>query len=91
MTWEDIRHATDLARRYMASSFRLDVAGIDDGHLFQTFRRGGRPSGRGLSHSEVPRLVKKYAVRIGLDPADYSGHSLRAGFVTIAAGTPRSA
>ena len=63
----------------------LDVAGIHDGHLFQTFRRGGRPSGRGLSHSEVPRLVKKYAVRIGLDPADYSGHSLRAGFVTSAA------
>ena len=63
----------------------LGAAGIYDGYLFQTFRRGGRPSGRGLSHSEVPRLVKKYAVRVGLDPADYSGHSLRAGFVTSAA------
>ena len=63
----------------------LEVAGIHDGYLFQTFRRGGRPSGQGLSHSEVPRLVKKYAVRIGLDPASYSGHSLRAGFVTSAA------
>lgn len=63
----------------------LDVAGVHDGYLFQTFRRGGRPSGQGLSHSEVPRLVKKYAVKVGLDPADYSGHSLRAGFVTSAA------
>ena len=63
----------------------LKVAAIHDGYLFQTFRRGGRPSGRPLHHSEVPRLVKKYAVRIGLDPASYSGHSLRAGFVTSAA------
>ncbi|WP_425153380.1 tyrosine-type recombinase/integrase [Candidatus Palauibacter sp.] len=63
----------------------LEVAAIHDGYLFQTFRRGGRPSGRPLHHSEVPRLVKKYAVRVGLDPASYSGHSLRAGFVTSAA------
>ncbi len=63
----------------------LAVAGIGDGHLFQTFRKGGRPSGRPLNHSEIPRLVKKYAVQIGLDPKEYSGHSLRAGFVTSAA------
>lgn len=63
----------------------LEAADIRDGFLFQTLRRGGRPSGRALNHSEVPRLVKKYAVRIGLDPAHYSGHSLRAGFVTSAA------
>lgn len=63
----------------------LKATGITDGHLFQTFHRGGRPTGRPLSHSEVPRLVKKYAEKIGLDPADYSGHSLRAGFVTCAA------
>ena len=63
----------------------LEVSGINEGYLFQTFRRGGRPSGRALSHSEVPRLVKKYAVGVGLDPASYSGHSLRAGFVTSAA------
>jgi hypothetical protein len=29
--------------------------------------------------------VKHYAVRAGLDPAAYSGHSLRAGFLTSAA------
>lgn len=63
----------------------LEVAGIRDGYLFQTFRRGGRSSGQPLNHSEVPRLVKKYAVRIGLDPEKYAGHSLRAGFVTSAA------
>ena len=35
--------------------------------------------------SDVARLVKHYVQAIGLDPADYSGHSLRAGFVTSAA------
>lgn len=63
----------------------LDVSGIQGGYLFQTFRKGGRLSGRPLNHSEVPRLVKRYAARIGLDPGSYSGHSLRAGFVTSAA------
>jgi len=63
----------------------LQTVGITQGYVFQTFRRGGRPSGRALSHSEVPRLVKRYAARIGLDPRSYSGHSLRAGFVTSAA------
>lgn len=63
----------------------LRMAGITKGYLFQSFRRGGRPSGRALSHSEVPRLVKKYAAKIGLDARNYSGHSLRAGFVTSAA------
>lgn len=63
----------------------LDESGIRDGHLFQTFLRGGQPSGRPLNHSEVPRLIKKYAEGIGLDPQKYSGHSLRAGFVTSAA------
>lgn len=63
----------------------LKATGIRDGYLFQTFRRGGAASGRPLNHTEVPRLVKKYVAAIGLDPANYSGHSLRAGFVTSAA------
>ena len=63
----------------------MDGAGIRRGYLFQTMRRGGTPSGSPLSHSEVARLVKRYATKIGLDPRDYSAHSLRAGFVTSAA------
>lgn len=41
-------------------------------------------SGRPPSHGDVPQLVKKYAVTLGLDPPSYSGHSLRAEFVTSA-------
>ena len=35
--------------------------------------------------SDIGRLVKRYVRAIGLDPSDYSGHSLRTGFVTSAA------
>jgi len=33
----------------------------------------------------VARVVKKLAERVGLDPARYAGHSLRAGHATSAA------
>ena len=63
----------------------LEDANVRDGYLFQTMKRGGRPTGRPLHHSDIARLVKHYAKAIGLDPSDYSAHSLRAGFVTSAA------
>ncbi len=63
----------------------LNVSGIAAGPLFQTLRRGGSLRGRMMHSSDVARLVKRYVEIIGLDPAEYSGHSLRAGFVTSAA------
>jgi hypothetical protein len=38
----------------------------------------------------VAKIVKQYALAAGLDPAELSGHSLRAGFVTSAAETGAS-
>lgn len=66
-------------RRWMA------LTETKEGPLFQSLWRGGRLRGRRLHHSDIPRLVKHYVEAIGLDPAEYSGHSLRAGFVTSAA------
>ena len=63
----------------------LWASGICKGFVFQTLLRGGVASGRPLDPGDVARVVKRYARRIGLDPRDYSGHSLRAGFVTSAA------
>lgn len=63
----------------------LTLSGIERGPVFQTMRRGGRLQGRALCHSDTPRLVKRYVRAIGIDPAEYSAHSLRAGFVTSAA------
>ena len=41
---------------------------------------GGR-----LTDRSVALIVKAAAFRIGLDPADFGGHSLRAGFITSTA------
>ncbi len=63
----------------------LESSNITDGPLFQTMKRGGHLRGKPLHHSDIPRILKHYAVLIGLDPRNISGHSLRAGFVTSAA------
>ncbi len=63
----------------------LDLSGIACGPLFQTLRRGGNIRGRRMDPSDIARIVKRYAEAAGLDPSEYSGHSLRAGFVTSAA------
>lgn len=49
------------------------------------FRNPFRKSLPRISAGTVAELVKRYALAVGLDPARYAGHSLRAGFVTEAA------
>ena len=63
----------------------MQAASIRKGFVFQTLLRGGVASGRPLDPGDVARIVKRHARRIGLNPHEYSGHSLRAGFVTSAA------
>jgi site-specific recombinase XerD len=38
-----------------------------------------------MRDQSVALIVKAHAARVGLDPAQFSGHSLRAGFLTSAA------
>ena len=52
------------------------------GALFPALRKGGRPVERALSAESINRLAKWAAEACGLDPALYSGHSLRAGCAT---------
>jgi hypothetical protein len=47
-------------------------------------RKGGTIGAR-LSDQSVADIVKARAERVGLDPASFAGHSLRAGFLTSAA------
>ena len=63
----------------------LQASGISEGFVFQTLLRGGVASGRPLDSGDVARVVKRYTQKVGLEPSEYSGHSLRAGFVTSAA------
>ncbi|WP_024805168.1 site-specific integrase [Nocardia sp. BMG51109] len=53
--------------------------------LFPTISRHGGIGSAAMSGRAVAELVKRYAARAGLDPALFSGHSLRAGFATQAA------
>ncbi len=63
----------------------LASSGITSGPVFQTMKRGGHLRGKPMHHSDIPRILKQYAARIGLNAKDIAGHSLRAGFVTSAA------
>ncbi|MEU1981362.1 site-specific integrase [Nocardia sp. NPDC019395] len=56
-----------------------------DQPLFPAINRHGGLGDTALSGRAVAEIVKRYAARAGLDPALFSGHSLRAGFATQAA------
>src|SRR5262249_47575565 len=63
----------------------ITAAPITDGPLFRPVTRTGKISARRLSARAVADLVKVYARHAGLRAADFSGHSLRSGFLTSAA------
>ncbi len=63
----------------------LAAAGITSGPVFRQVARGGRIGDVALSDHAVATIIKKIIIRAGLDPAAFSGHSLRAGFLTSAA------
>ena len=56
----------------------------EDGPVFRGVDRHGNLSRRPMAPDSISRVVKKRAQKAGLDPSRYSGHSLRAGFVTAA-------
>ena len=63
----------------------LETAGFAEGPVFRAINRHGRLQAARLAPADVARVVKKLALRAGLDPARYAGHSLRAGHATSAA------
>lgn len=63
----------------------LEGAGITAGPVFRSVNRHGGVGATRLSDRAVANIIKRAAEGAGLDPALYSGHSLRAGFATSAA------
>ncbi len=63
----------------------LAQSGIEGGPIFHPVDRHGRIQGQRLSGEAVSLIVKARVEAIGLNPVDYSGHSLRAGLATSAA------
>lgn len=63
----------------------LEVAQITEGPIFRGVNRHGVIAVSAISPQAVALVVKERAQAVGLDPAKYAGHSLRAGLVTSAA------
>src|SRR6266851_149795 len=63
----------------------LETARITDGPVFRPLDRFQRVQSTRLSAERVALIVKRRAKAVGLDPARYAGHSLRAGLATSAA------
>lgn len=62
----------------------LEAVAITAGRVFRAVDRHGNV-GAALSDQSVALIVKRRAGAVGLDPKDFSGHSLRAGLATAAA------
>lgn len=62
----------------------LGVSGIDRGPVLRGLTKKQLPRANGMNAASINRIVKTAVARIGLNPDLYSGHSMRAGFVTSA-------
>ena len=69
----------------------VEVAGITSGALFREVDRHGKLGGSSLHSDSVGAILKRAVARAGFDPAEFAGHSLRAGFATQAARNGASA
>lgn len=74
--------ATDPVRALRAW---LTASGITTGALWRPINRHGQLQSGRMSPAAVADVVKRACARMGLDPNDYGGHSLRAGLATAAA------
>jgi integrase len=63
----------------------LACSGVKSGPLFRPLDRHGNMQSTRFSDRGVARVVQRAALAAGLDPADFAGHSLRAGLATSAA------
>ena len=64
----------------------LAAAAISVGPVSRAVALGGKVSDAPRADNSAARIVKRYARRVGLDPASYAGHSLRSGFLELRPG-----
>jgi integrase len=53
--------------------------------VFTSIGRGDNITSKRLLDRDIARITKKLLLKIGVDPMNFSGHSLRSGFITTAA------
>ena len=63
----------------------LEISKIDAGPIFRRFSKGSYLTEKRLTDQTVVLLMKKYLRLAGIEDKNFSGHSLRSGFATVAA------
>ena len=63
----------------------LELSKIKSGPIFRRFAKGSVLTNYRLSDQTVVLLIKNYLNLAGIENKNYSGHSLRSGFATVAA------
>lgn len=63
----------------------LELSNIKSGAIFKKFNKGLKLSEKRLTDQSVALILKKYLTLSGIENSNYSGHSLRSGFATVAA------
>lgn len=63
----------------------LQLAGIIGGPIYRSIGKGSHIASQRLTGHAICHIIRDRMAEAGLDPAGYSGHSLRAGFATSAA------
>ena len=63
----------------------LLISNIKSGPIFRRFIKGSKISTNRLTDQSVALLIKKYLKLANIENTNYSGHSLRSGFATVAA------
>jgi len=63
----------------------LELSKIKSGPIFRRFFKGSALTSHRLTDQTVALLIKNYLHLAGIENSNYSGHSLRSGFATVAA------
>ena len=63
----------------------LEISKIKSGPIFRRFSKGSFLTNNRLTDQSVVLLIKKYLSLSGIENTNFSGHSLRSGFATVAA------
>ena len=63
----------------------LEVSKIKSGPIFRRFTKGSLLTDKRLTDQSVVLLMKEYLNLAGIENKNFAGHSLRAGFATVAA------
>ncbi len=63
----------------------LEISKINTGPIFTRFSKGLSLTDKRLTDQSVALLIKQYLKAAGIEDTNFSGHSLRSGFATVAA------